>query len=72
MAIRGDEIYVTIQGRLKRITPRAINIEVDGLDGWVPRSCIHFSTDKAVDDMSEGDEGEFKIMEWVASDRGFV
>lgn len=67
----GDN-YVTLEGTLVRKTPAAILIRVGGAEGWVPRSCVHFGTDKAIDDMQAGDEGEFKIMEWLAGDRGFL
>lgn len=72
MGIRGDERYVTVQGTLKKRTDKAILIETDLGEGWVPRSCIHFMTDQAVNEMDLGDEGEFRVMEWVANDRGLI
>ena len=72
MALKGDEKYVTVHGTLAGRTKKAIRVETVTGSGWVPRSCIHFSTDKAVDDMDVGDEAEFKIMQWVADDRGLV
>jgi len=66
MALRGDETYVRLNGRLKRRTDKAAMIETDIGEGWVPRSCMHFATDKAIDDMELGQEAEFQIMEWVA------
>ena len=72
MPLRGDESYVEIEGKLKRKTRAGILIETELAEGWVPRSCVHFSTDKAIDDLDIGDEYQFKIMQWVAEDRGFV
>lgn len=64
--------YVTVQGVLKRKTDKAALIETDYGEGWVPRSCIHFATDQMIDDMDEEEEGEFRIMEWVAEDKGLI
>lgn len=72
MPLRGDEKYVDVEGKLKKRTRAAIKIETDLATGWVPRSCIHFATDKMVDDMDIDDDASFKIMLWVAEDRGFV
>lgn len=72
MPLRGDEQYVEIEGTLKRRTAKAILISTEDGEGWVARSCVHFSTDRAVDDMKDGEEGIFKIMEWVAEKNGFI
>ena len=72
MPLRGDESYVTVQGKLKKLTQKAILIETELAEGWVARSCCHFTTDRAVDDMEIGTDAEFKIMEWVANQRGFI
>jgi len=72
MAIRGDEKYVEIEGTLVRKTRAAIRIKTDLAEGWVPRSCVHFATDKMVDDMGDDEDAQFKIMRWVAEERGFV
>lgn len=70
--LKGDERYVTVQGTLKRKTPKAILITTEAGEGWVARSCIAFTTDKAVDDMNYGDEGEFRVMEWAAEKVGLI
>lgn len=72
MSVRGDESYVTLEGTLVDKREKAIQLEIDDVTAWVPRSCCHFSTDSAVDRMNLGDQGSFKIMEWVATDRGFI
>jgi hypothetical protein len=64
--------YIVVHGTLKRSTTKAILIEVGDVEAWVPRSCCHFSTDRFVDDMTLGEEAEFKIMEWVAEKNGFI
>lgn len=72
MPLSGDERYVEVEGKLKKRSAKAILIETELASGWVPRSCVHFSTDKMVDDMDLGDEASFKIMQWVATDRGLI
>ncbi len=72
MPLRGDERYVVVHGVLKRRTAKAVLIETDLGEGWIARSCIHFATDKAVDDMDLGDAAEFRVMEWAANDKGLI
>lgn len=70
--LRGDEKHVEVEGTLKKRTAKAALIETEHGEGWVARSCIHFLTDKAIDEAEIGDAMQFKIMEWVAKERGFV
>jgi hypothetical protein len=72
MPLSGDEKYVMVQGTLRGRTARGVEIETVFGTGWVGRSCLHFITDQAVDKMDIGDEGEFRIMEWVATKNGFI
>lgn len=72
MPLSGDEKYVTVEATLKRRTARAILLRTELAEGWVARSCIHFTTDRAIDAMDDGDAGEFKIMQWVAEKTGLA
>lgn len=71
---RGDE-YVTVTARLKARTAKAVLLNV-GEDvergGWVPRSCLHFISDKSVESAALEDEIELRVIEWVAEDRGLL
>jgi hypothetical protein len=69
-----SEDYVTVDCLLSARTPKAVLLlcKETGARGWVPRSCLHFSSDKAVDGSAIGDELELKMMEWVAGQRGFL
>lgn len=71
----GRDEYVTVTARLKARTAKAVLLNV-GKDvergGWVPRSCLHFMSDKAVQEASLEDELELRIMEWVAEQRGLI
>lgn len=72
MAFRSDETYVTVLGTLRRRTAKAALIETELGEGWVARSCCHFTTDRSIEAMALGDEGEFQIMEWVAEKNGLI
>ena len=72
MPLRGDEEYVEIDATLTGRTGKAIRIKNEFAEGWVPRSCVHYSTDTAVDRMDIGDDGLFKVMRWVAEERGLI
>lgn len=64
---RDDDDTVTIGDiEVKASTPKAILIEVDGEEHWIPRSQLLDGTD--VDDV--GDEGKIVIPKWLADDRG--
>lgn len=72
MTGRRDE-YATVQVKLKARTDKAALLENDdGTEGWVPRSCLHFMTDKAVAQAAIGDTIEARIMEWVATKNGLI
>lgn len=67
-----DENYLLVQGTMMAATAKAVLIKTELGEGWVARSCIHAATDSAIDRMKRGDEGEFKIMEWAARDKGLI
>lgn len=69
-----DEDYVTVHATLLRRTDKAAQVENDFTDKpvWVPRSCMHFATDRAIDAADLGAELELKLMSWVAVDRGLA
>lgn len=69
---RRDE-YVTVHVALKARTDKAALLEnSDGAEGWVPRSCMHFMTDKAVAEAAIGATIEARITEWVATKTGLI
>lgn len=68
---RRDE-YVTITATLNARTDKAVRLSTEHALEWVPRSCLHFMSDKAADAATIGDELEWRLMEWVATDRGFI
>lgn len=71
----GRDEYVTVEATLEARTAKAalLNVGKDvGRGGWVPRVCLHFMSNKAVDEASIGDELELRVMEWVAEDRGLL
>lgn len=67
------EEYVTVTATLKARTDKAALLEdAKGNGGWVPRSCMHFLTDKAIQNAAIGDEIEGRIMEWIAEQKGLI
>lgn len=67
--------YVTIEARLMAKTAKGALLkrasDADG-GGWVPRSCLHFSADKAIDDAALGDTLEIRVMEWIAEEKDLL
>jgi hypothetical protein len=55
--------------KVKRETPRALLIEIDGEEKWVPKSCVH--DDSEVFDAKENAEGMLMLVGWWASENGF-
>lgn len=54
--------------KVKRTTPSALLVEVDGRKVWVPRSQLLEENDVS----EEGEEGLLVIPEWLAIERGLV
>jgi hypothetical protein len=72
-AMSRSDNYVTLHLVLKTRTDKAVLFaDSDGTEAWVPRSCMHFQTDRAVADAAIGNTIEARIMEWVAQQRGLI
>jgi len=71
----GREDYVTVVAIVKARTDKAVLLALgnDVMRGdWVPRSTLHFNSDRAVDDCYIGDELTIQVMEWVAEEKGLI
>lgn len=70
----GDE-YVTVEAALKQYTARAVLLDVgDAVSrgAWVPRSCLHFTSDKQVETLELDARAEWRVREWVAEREGLI
>lgn len=54
--------------RCLRATDKAILVEIDGAQHWIPQS--HIDEDSEV--YSQGDEGTLVITEWIATQKGLL
>ena len=62
-----SERYVTVLAKLVRKNARSFIFEnAEGEDAVVGRSCIHGVDESAIADACDGDEIEFRVMEWLA------
>lgn len=61
-----EERYVTISTTYLRSTEKAIQIDTPNKKLWIPRSCIHYTSDKEAETWREGDEVEIQVMAWLA------
>ena len=61
-----SDTYVTIDCMFIRATEKAVLIDVDGGEHWIPRSCIHGADERRLDALNYGDAIELRIFEWVA------
>ena len=67
--------YVTVTATMRKRTAKAVLLDIgDGVSrgAWVPRSCLHFMSDKAVDDAALDDELELRVREWIAEREGLI
>ena len=68
-ALTRDEcVELEVEEPVRRATPKAILIEYEGVEKWIPQSLI--SDDSEV--WKEGDTGTLVIPEWFARKEGLV
>ncbi len=67
----GDN-YVKIDCKILRVTTKAVRIDVDGSEVWIPRSCVHGADERGLDQFNQGDEAMLRIFEWIAKVEGLV
>ena len=60
---------VDVKGVFKHYTDRAVLLEIDGEDRWIPRSVIEDGFDPS-DENAKGDEVELQIKSWFAEREG--
>ena len=71
---RGEE-YVTVTATVKARTEKAVLLDVGddvSRGAWVPRSTLHFMSDRTVENCAIEDEVELRVMAWVAEDKGLL
>lgn len=58
--------YITINATANAITDKAVHLENEHGEAWIPRSCLHAATDLRLKEnpLSFRDE-HFKIREWA-------
>ena len=66
-----SDAYVKIDCLIVKVTPKAVLIDVNGSEHWVPRSCIHGGDEIRLDALHVDDEVELKIFQWIAEREGF-
>lgn len=70
--MRHDE-YVTIEVEFKTATPRAVLVAKDGEEEeWIPRSLLAWSSDRELDNYTRGTMIDLKILEWKATQLGWI
>ena len=71
---RGEE-YCTLEVVVEAIRDASVLIHLasdEQVTAWIPRSCIHFVSDRALSSAHNGDQMEMRIMEWVATKKGLI
>lgn len=67
----GDE-YVTIECMFVGLRPKAVKIDVDGHQTWIPRSCIHGCDDSSLAALDGGNEFSLRMFRWIAEREGLL
>lgn len=61
------EDHIIKKAKVLRETPRALLVQFDGEEKWIPKSCI--SDDSSVYSAKEGEqEGELRVVGWWAAE----
>lgn len=60
-----SDTYVPITCNFIRLTEKAVLINVEGSDHWVPRSCIHGADEIRLGDLLYDDEVTLRIFQWL-------
>lgn len=63
--------YTRLEATITAITDSAVRLEVEGVQGWVPRSLIHGEDDRELDEDIVGCDMEIRIFAWKADEIGF-
>jgi len=53
-------------------TDRAVLIEVDGVEDWIPKSQISDASVEDLDDLEKGDKVDITIPAWLAEEKEFI
>ena len=71
-----NDMYHEVDAKVKRVTQRALLLEIDGEDFWIPKSAIADYTNpkgRSEDyDYTVGQSGIFDIAEWKLSEIGIM
>jgi hypothetical protein len=68
---KSDETFVDLEAEVKYMSGKAMLVDIDGEDYWIPYSQI--AGHSQLDNCSEkGDEGVLVIAEWLAEKKGLV
>lgn len=71
MGMRETDPTVTFRNVIcKRATERAILVEIDGEEHWIPQSHVH--PDSEVYDDDANAEGTLVISEWIAEQKNLI
>lgn len=65
---RGEDAVVVGRANVLRSTEKALLVELEGEEKWIPKSCIH--DDSEVYD--DGHEGELVLKKWFAEKEGLA
>lgn len=66
-----DDDYITIRCVYKAKTNAAVLIAYKNQEHWVPRTCIHYKTDKLLEMLNRNDEFKLTVREWLAEQKGW-
>ena len=64
--------YVGVTAKVLCVRPKAVLLEGEGGQGWIPRSCIHAADDSILGAVGVGDEISVRMFEWIAQKSGLI
>jgi hypothetical protein len=61
-----DEKHVACDGKCIAVSEKAILVDIDGTEVWIPQSQVHEDSEV----FAKGDDGKLVITKWIARQKG--
>ena len=66
------DTYITLDCTIKGLTAKAVLLEYHDHTAWVPRSLLHGADDRVLDDGAVGQTRTVRMLDWKATQEGWV
>lgn len=67
--MREDDAVVTFVCEVKAVTKKAVLVQIDDKECWIPESQIHADSEIYAKSSKKGDKGKIVMSEWIAEQK---